>query len=170
MSSYGHLMSNLTFLAVFDRRGGLSSRSSWMTARRLTRAIRAMRAIQWLEAYSLYDWLVAMWWQTPWSARKIEPFVRKHKIDMSEFEAGPFKSRAAFFERRFPDNPDNMGGYPKGCREIGLQVRPIGGIVRAEGGVGALTRHSGEDTGRYRDLHSTWRRHWKETGLRRDRS
>ena len=54
----------------------------------------------------------------PWSARKIEPFVRKHKIDMSEFEPGPFKSYAAFFDRgclpgkrRFPVNPDNMGAF-----------------------------------------------------------
>jgi phosphatidylserine decarboxylase len=76
---------------------------------------------QWLEAHPLYDWFVAIWQNTSWSARKIEPFVRKHHIDMSEFEPGPFKSYAAFFDRRFlpgkrtfPTNPDEMGAFGEG--------------------------------------------------------
>ena len=59
-----------------------------------------------------------MWQNTPWSARKIEPFVRKHKIDMSEFEPGPYRSYAAFFDRRFrpgkrsfPAEPHEMGAF-----------------------------------------------------------
>jgi phosphatidylserine decarboxylase len=59
-----------------------------------------------------------MWQNTPWSARKIEPFVRKHKIDMSEFEPGPYRSYAAFFDRRFrpgkrsfPTEPHEMGAF-----------------------------------------------------------
>ena len=73
---------------------------------------------QWFESHPYYDWLVALWQDTPWSARKIEPFVKKHKIDMSEFEPGPFKSYADFFDRqflpgkrRFPDDPQQMGAF-----------------------------------------------------------
>jgi phosphatidylserine decarboxylase len=76
---------------------------------------------QWLESHPLYDWLVALWQNAPWSARKIEPFVRKHKIDMSEFEPGPFKSYADFFDRRFlpgkrqfPEDPHQMGAFGEG--------------------------------------------------------
>jgi phosphatidylserine decarboxylase len=49
-----------------------------------------------VESHPLYDWLVAGWQSTPWSARKTEPFVRKHNIDVSEFEPGPYRSYAAF--------------------------------------------------------------------------
>src|ERR1700744_5854949 len=76
---------------------------------------------QWLEAHPVYDWLVALWQNTPWSARKIEPFVQKHKIDMSEFEPGPFKSYADFFDRRFlpgkrtfPSDAGQMGAFGEG--------------------------------------------------------
>jgi hypothetical protein len=57
---------------------------------------------QWLEAHPLYDWFVALWQNMRRSARKIGLFVRKHNIDMSEFQPGPFKSYAEFFGRRFP--------------------------------------------------------------------
>jgi phosphatidylserine decarboxylase len=76
---------------------------------------------QWLEAHPLYDWFVALWQNTPWSARKIAPFVQKHKIDMSEFEPGPFRSYADFFDRRFlpgsrnfPRDPNQMGAFGEG--------------------------------------------------------
>jgi phosphatidylserine decarboxylase len=73
---------------------------------------------QWLQSQPPYDWLVALWQNTRWSARKIKPFVRKYKIDMSEFEPGPFKSYADFFDRRFlpgkrsfPSDPAQMGAF-----------------------------------------------------------
>jgi phosphatidylserine decarboxylase len=46
------------------------------------------------------DRLIAAYQRTRLSARKIEPFIRKYKIDMSQFEPGPFESYTAFFERR----------------------------------------------------------------------
>jgi phosphatidylserine decarboxylase len=67
---------------------------------------------QWLEAHPLYDWFVALWQNTPSSARKIEPFVQKYKIDMSEFEPGPFKSYADFFDRRFLPGKRNFSTDP----------------------------------------------------------
>jgi hypothetical protein len=56
MSSYGHLMSKLTFLAVFGRRGEFMDDSP-ATYESHPRDARD----QWLEAHSLYDWFVAMW-------------------------------------------------------------------------------------------------------------
>jgi hypothetical protein len=37
---------------------------------------------------------------THWSARQIEPFIRKHRIDMDEFEPVDYRSFAEFFYRR----------------------------------------------------------------------
>jgi phosphatidylserine decarboxylase len=75
-------------------------------------------AIQWITSSPTVDWLVAAYQDTRLSARKIEPFIRKHNIDMSEFEPGPFKSYAAFFERHFlpgkrvfPTNDGEMGAF-----------------------------------------------------------
>jgi phosphatidylserine decarboxylase len=74
--------------------------------------------VQWVSASPTIDWLVALYQNTGLSARKIEPFIRKHNIDMSEFEPGPFDSYASFFERRFlpgkrpfPKQDDEMGAF-----------------------------------------------------------
>jgi phosphatidylserine decarboxylase len=73
---------------------------------------------QWLESQPAYDWLVAALQHAPWSRRKIEPFVRKHHIDMSEFEPVRYRSYAQFFgrkfkpgARRFPNDPCAMGAF-----------------------------------------------------------
>jgi phosphatidylserine decarboxylase len=122
-------MSKATPLTVFDRRSGRTF-EEFMDDSPATYESHPRKAWdQMLEAHPLYDWLVAMWQNTRWSARKIAPFVRKHNIDMSEFEPGPFKSYAAFFDRRFlpgkrrfSDNPDNMGAFGEaryfGWREL----------------------------------------------------
>jgi phosphatidylserine decarboxylase len=71
-----------------------------------------------LESHPVYDWVVARYQNTRRSARKIEPFVRKHGIDMSEFQPGPYKTYAEFFERAFrpgvrtfPEQPGSMGAF-----------------------------------------------------------
>jgi phosphatidylserine decarboxylase len=38
---------------------------------------------QWLESEPLYDWLLAAYQNTRRSARQIEPFIRKHTIDIA---------------------------------------------------------------------------------------
>lgn len=38
---------------------------------------------------------------TGWSGRKVAPFVKKFKIDMADFEKGPFRTFNDFFVRRF---------------------------------------------------------------------
>ena len=110
-----------TPLAVFDRRSGRPFRE-FLDDSPATYESHPSKALdQKLEAHPLYDWLLALWQNTPWSARKIGPFVRKHKIDMSEFEPGPFRSYAAFFDRRFlpgkrtfPTVPGEMGAFGEG--------------------------------------------------------
>ena len=52
---------------------------------------------QWLESLPLYDWLLAAYQNTKWSARQIQPFIRKHQIDMTEFKAVLYRSFAEFF-------------------------------------------------------------------------
>jgi len=61
---------------------------------------------------------LAAYQNTTFSARKIEPFIRKHDIDMSEFEPVKYRSYAEFFERRFlpgkrrfPSAPHEMGAF-----------------------------------------------------------
>src|SRR3954465_4118324 len=74
--------------------------------------------VQWITSSPTVDWFIAAYQNTRFSARKIEPFVRKHNIDMSEFEPGPYETYAAFFERRFlpgkrtfPAREDEMGAF-----------------------------------------------------------
>jgi phosphatidylserine decarboxylase len=120
-------MSKPTPLTVFDRRSGQTF-EEFMDDSPATYESQPSRAPdQGLEAHPLYDWLVALWQNSRWTARKIEPFVRKHKIDMSEFEPGPFKSYAEFFDRRFlpgkrrfPENAAEMGAFGEG-RYFGWQ-------------------------------------------------
>jgi hypothetical protein len=56
---------------------------------------------QWIKSQPLYDRLEAAYRNTRWSAREIEPFIRKYNIDMSEFEPVKYRSFAEFFDRRF---------------------------------------------------------------------
>jgi phosphatidylserine decarboxylase len=56
---------------------------------------------QWLESEPLYDWLVALYQNSERSARQIEPFIRKHHIEMSEFKPVSYRSFAEFFDREF---------------------------------------------------------------------
>jgi phosphatidylserine decarboxylase len=74
--------------------------------------------VQWLESQPAYDWLVAVLQHAPWTRRKIGPFVRRHGIDMSEFEPVSYRSYAHFFGRKFrpgmrpfPDDPKAMGAF-----------------------------------------------------------
>ncbi|CCD84868.1 Putative Phosphatidylserine decarboxylase [Bradyrhizobium sp. ORS 285] len=74
--------------------------------------------MQWLQSQPAVDWLIAAYQDTRFSARKIEPFIRKHGIDMSQFEPGPFRTYAEFFERRFragmrsfPEQVERMGAF-----------------------------------------------------------
>jgi len=52
---------------------------------------------QWLESEPLYDWLVAAYQNTRRSARQIEPFIKQHRIDMSDFKPVIYRSFADFF-------------------------------------------------------------------------
>jgi phosphatidylserine decarboxylase len=105
-------------LPVWDRRAGKLFHE-FMDDHPATYDSRPRRSLtQWMESRRLYDWLVAAYQNTTWSAREIEPFISKHQIDMSEFKPGPYRSFAEFFgrefrpgTRRFPAAPDQMGAF-----------------------------------------------------------
>jgi phosphatidylserine decarboxylase len=105
-------------LPVWDRKAGRLV-EEFMDDAPSTYESRPRRSLnQWLESHPLYDWLLAAYQNSRFSAKNIAPFIRKHAIDMSEFETGPYRSYAEFFERRFrpgvrrfPSEPACMGAF-----------------------------------------------------------
>jgi phosphatidylserine decarboxylase len=105
-------------LPVWDRRAGKLV-MEFMDDHPLTYESEPSRSIrQWMKSQPLIDWLYAAYENTRWSAREIEPFIRKYDIDMSEFEPIEYRSFAEFFERRFrpmvrkfPPAPGEMGAF-----------------------------------------------------------
>jgi phosphatidylserine decarboxylase len=105
-------------LPVWDRSCGKSF-EEFMEDHPSTYESRPHRSInQWLESQPLYDWLLAAYQNTRRSARQIEPFIRKHGIDMSEFKPVAYQSFAEFFDRqfkdgarKFPAEPTAMGAF-----------------------------------------------------------
>ena|SRR5437764_9362293 len=88
-------------LPVWDRQTGKLV-TEWMDDHQTTYESEPHRSIrQWIKSQPLYDWLVAAYQNTHHSTREIGPFVRKYKIDMSEFEPVKYRSFAEFFDRRF---------------------------------------------------------------------
>jgi phosphatidylserine decarboxylase len=73
---------------------------------------------QWIKSQPLYDRLYALYENSRWSTREIEPFIRKYQINMAEFEQVRYRSFAEFFDRRFrsgvrefPSAPEEMGAF-----------------------------------------------------------
>jgi phosphatidylserine decarboxylase len=105
-------------LPVWDRQAGKLI-EEFMEDHPATYDSRPRRSLtQWLESRRSYDWLIAVYQNSRWSAREIEPFISKHKIDMSEFKPVEYRSFAEFFDRefrpgvrRFPAAPDQMGAF-----------------------------------------------------------
>jgi phosphatidylserine decarboxylase len=82
-------------LPVWDRRAGklIEEMSDDHPATYESEPQRSLS--QWLKSHPLFDWLVAAYENTRWSGREIEPFIRKHHIDMSEFEQREYRSFVA---------------------------------------------------------------------------
>jgi phosphatidylserine decarboxylase len=105
-------------LPVWDRQGGKLIQE-WMDDHKTTYESQPRRSItQWVKSQPLYDRLYAAYQNMHWSARQIEPFVRKYHIDMNEFEPVKYRSFAEFFDRRlrpgvrkFPTAPGEMGAF-----------------------------------------------------------
>lgn len=105
-------------LPVWDRRASVLT-SEFMEDHPATYDSRPRWSFtQWLESEPLYDWLLAAYQNTRWSAHQIEPFICRHHIDMSEFEPGPYRSFAEFFDREFlpgartfPESAKEMGAF-----------------------------------------------------------
>jgi phosphatidylserine decarboxylase len=86
---------------------------------------------QWFESRRLYDWLIAAYQNSAWSTRAIEPFIAKHKIDLSEFKPVIYRSFAEFFDREFrpglrefPDQPHKMGAFAEARYFAWCKVEP----------------------------------------------
>jgi phosphatidylserine decarboxylase len=68
---------------------------------------------QWLEAEPLYDWLLAAYQNSARSAKQIEPFIREHNIDMSEFKPVIYRCFADFFDREFKPGERDFVSAPE---------------------------------------------------------
>jgi phosphatidylserine decarboxylase len=89
--------SNAVPLPVYDRKTGTRFQE-FLSGSPATYEARPHRSVtNIVQSHPAYDWLVSMYQNTRLSARKIEPFIRKHHIDMDEFEPGPYETYAAFF-------------------------------------------------------------------------
>jgi phosphatidylserine decarboxylase len=127
-------MSNPRPLPVYDRSAGKLF-NDFLEDHPTTYESEPLRSVtQWLESQPVYDWLAAAFQHAPWSRRKIGPFVRRHHIDMSEFEQRRYRSYADFFGRKFrpgvrsfPDDTKAMGAFAEaryfGWREIAPDSR-----------------------------------------------
>jgi phosphatidylserine decarboxylase len=84
-------------LTVWDRQAGklFEEYSDDLNATYESRPHRSLH--QWLESHPVYDWLVAIYQNT----HRIEPFIKKHHIDMTEFKPVVYRSFAEFFDREF---------------------------------------------------------------------
>lgn len=65
--------------------------------------------------------VMGVYYSTPLSARLIQPFIRKYRIDMAEYEARDFRSFNEFFTRHFragarpvTQAPDEMAAFAEG--------------------------------------------------------
>src|SRR5947209_1433717 len=88
-------------LPVWDRRAGRLF-EEFLDDHPATYDSRPRRSLtQWLESRRLYDWLIAMYQNSAWSRRAIQPFIEKHHIDMSEFKPVIYRSFEEFFDREF---------------------------------------------------------------------
>ena len=65
-------------LPVWDRQGGKLV-TEWMGDHQATYESEPQRSVrQWVKSHPLFDWLYAAYENTRWSAREIEPFIRKY--------------------------------------------------------------------------------------------
>jgi hypothetical protein len=60
------------------------------------------------------------------------PFIRKHHIDMIQFEPGPYRTYAAFFDRRFkpgvrrfPEDSSMLGAFAEHATSDGREFGQI---------------------------------------------
>jgi phosphatidylserine decarboxylase len=94
-------MSTSLPLSVWDRQAAREFQE-FMDDSPATYESRPHRSLtNWLQSRPAFDWLVARYQNSRLSARKIGPFVKKHRIKMEEFEPGPYRTYADFFERSF---------------------------------------------------------------------
>lgn len=118
-------------LPVWDRKSGKLV-EEFMKDHPSTYESKPRRSLtQWLESEPLYDWLLAAYQNTRRSARSIDPFIKQHGIDMSEFKPVIYRCFADFFDREFrsgvrpfAETPNEMAAFAE-ARYFGWeQVQP----------------------------------------------
>jgi phosphatidylserine decarboxylase len=103
-------------LPVWDRRAGRLF-EEFMSDHPATYDSRPQRSLtQWMQSSRAYDWLIAAYQNSSWSAREIGPFIARHGIDMSEFKPVIYGSFAEFFDREF--KPDARA-FPTAQQDMG---------------------------------------------------
>ncbi|HLL27050.1 MAG TPA: phosphatidylserine decarboxylase [Xanthobacteraceae bacterium] len=103
-------------LPIWDR-GRAALVEEWMDDSPQTYASEPTHSLQqWIRSQPLIDRLYAAFENSRFSARKIAPFIRAHRIDMSEFEPVQYRSFAEFFDRRFRPG---ARAFPKRAGEMG---------------------------------------------------
>ena len=108
-------------LPVWDRRTGKMSEEFHPDTKATYETHPRSSVMQWLESHPLFDWLLATYYDTRLSVNSIEPFIRAHKLDMSDFEPVIYRSYSDFFERRFR----------KGVRHFPAQDGMMGAFAEA---------------------------------------
>jgi phosphatidylserine decarboxylase len=103
-------------LPVWDRPQGKLIKE-WMEDSKGTYETKPRRSpMAWLQATRPVDWAYSAFQNSRMSKGKIEPFIKKHKIDMSEFEPVIYRSYSEFFTRRFRDG---MRKFPTAAGKMG---------------------------------------------------
>jgi phosphatidylserine decarboxylase len=103
-------------LPLWDRNAGKLVQE-FMDDHKPTYESRPRRSLtQWVQSQPLYDRLYAAYQDSRWSKSEIQPFIEKHKIDMSEFETVEYRSFGEFFDRNFRPGVRN---FPAAEHEMG---------------------------------------------------
>ena len=118
-------------LPVWNRRTGEMSEERHPDTQATYETQPRRSPMQWLESHPLFDWLLAAYYDTRLSVGSIDPFIRAHKLDMSEFEPVIYRSYSDFFERyfksgmrHFPTEAGMMGAFAE-ARYFGWdQIEP----------------------------------------------
>jgi phosphatidylserine decarboxylase len=89
----------------------------WMDDHPTTYETKPTRSLmEWMQSFRLYDKAYALTQRRRGSAKKIQPFVEKYKIDMSEFEQKEYKSFDDWFVREFRPG---VRHFPRKVGEMG---------------------------------------------------
>jgi phosphatidylserine decarboxylase len=95
-------------LSIWDRRAGKLFEEEVNEHSATCDAQPRRSPTQWARSLPLYDRFIAAYQDTHWSRREIEPFIRRYRIDMKDFEPDTYHSFAEFVDRYFRPGARNF--------------------------------------------------------------